>query len=203
MSSFKTNLSIYNFKEIMPESIEFISSFPKNEKDGEKFKVEVKAHKKENVEKKPKTLLLFCKNKDENNHSKNSLYYYIIYYVDKNQFEIFELHLQNITAMTWKELPFETSHTMIMAYGTYHGSIVLHFFSSKNQNSKFGKKLVRELEKIHSYKVNCLELSAINNEKTMLLASGSNDRKIIISTILAQNLENEENIKIENLYKFV
>lgn len=201
MSSLKTNLSIYNFKEIMAESIEFIWSFPKNDKDGEKFKVEIKTHKKENVEKKPKTLLLFCKNKDENNQSKNSVYYYILYYVDKNQFEIFELHLQNITAMTWKELPFANSHNMIMAYGTYHGSIILHFFSNKNQNS--GKKWVRELEKIHSYKVNCLELSVVDNDKTILLASGSNDRKIIISTILAQNFESEENIKIENLYKFV
>ena len=185
----------------MAESIEFIRTFPKNEKGGEKFKVEIKTHKKENVENKPKTLLLFCKNKDENNQSKNSVYYYILYYVEKNQCEIFELHLQNITAMNWKELPNENSHNMIMAYGTYQGSIILHFFSNKNQNS--GKKSVKELEKIHSYKVNCLELSIVDNDKTILLASGSNDRKIIISAILAQNFESEENIKIENLYKFV
>jgi len=199
-------LAIFNFYEIMPEFSEFIrSQFTKIENSSEKFKIELKTYgsKKENSENKSKVFLLFCKNKDEKNETKNSIYYFMLYYIDKGNVEIFEVILQNITSMTMKEISFGNVHNFMMAYGDYHGSITLHFFSNKNEMGQQHNFYSQEIEKLHGYKINCLQFSFVENDQTILLASGSNDRKIIISAIFLDNFSKENKFKITTVYKFV
>ena len=207
INSFQSSLIIVSFYEILTEFLEYFrDNFSKIE-SLENFKIEIKnfvSTKTNNNKNGPQTkfLLMLCKN-CEASQSQIPNFYFIVYGFCHESTEIFKLNLQNITSMNMKVFDLGEFPQFIMGFGNYYGSINL-FHAYKNHDMINYASISKEIEKIHSYKINCIDFSLASNNNYILLATGSNDRKIIVSSIeINYQLDKENIIKICTIYKFV
>ena len=204
LSSFKSSLNIINFYEMT--NMDFYEFFKKNfnkiDKTPDSFKIEIKNHV-HNIainEDQSKFLLIFGKEFNENEIIKNqSQFYFIFYMINKEKLEVFHINLKNITSFCMKFFNVDKIDHLTLAFGSYHGTINL-FYGLKDSEAKTCQTASKEIENTHSYKINCLEFSKILKDNSIFLASGSNDRKIVITSLrFGQN----EEILISTIYKFV
>jgi len=204
LSSFKSSLSIINFYEMINmEFYEFfMTNFNKIDKTPDSFKIEIKnhVHNKAINEDESKFLFIFCKQFNENEIIKNqNQFYFIFYMLKKDKLEVFHINLKNITSFCLKLFNFDKTNLLTMAFGSYQGSINL-FYCLKDSDAGTFQTASKEIENIHTYKINCLEFSTILRDKSIFLASGSNDRKIVITSL---RFDQNEKILIGTIYKFV
>lgn len=204
--TFKSSLIIISFYEICSNVQEYFRmNFDKCDGFGEKIKTELKNFmgKKTNIIDKNKPnnlLLLFCKD-FEATQSKMSSFYFILYNFTLENVEIFKVNIENITAISLKIFDNkENFQNLIIAFGTYEGSIHIAY-GSKSSELELYQNHVKKIDKIHNYKINCLDFSFIPSSEFILMASGSNDRKIIITSISFK--EQQKILIINTVYKYV
>lgn len=195
-------MTIVFFEEL---PIEFYEYFQKNFKFLPNFcsNFEIKTHSQKKAEKESLNhfSLILCKQEIKSNNNEHKFILILYDYVSCKT-ESFETDFSNITAMNLKTLKTNEIFFLLMGLGDYFGSMnLLCTFSKINekQTLSFSKKI----EKMHNYKINCLDFSIATNKELIILATGSNDRRVLVSSILISPGQNEENmLKFQILYKF-
>lgn len=128
-------------------------------------------------------------------------FYLILYEYETGKIEVFLLNLSNVTSMSTKIIPNGSSSSFLIGLGNYSGSLNLFSGIKISEEKNDFISSTQEIEKLHNYKINCLDFSAISQNHKILLATGSNDRKIHISS-LSFSADKSKLLGIQILYKF-
>lgn len=142
------------------------------------------------------SLLMFGRVKKENITEKN--YYLLKYEASSNQLTEYNLlsHKDDLEFDLFFECQGSTP-CLVIAFGTYSGELCLKTFVVIDTEQFVERKSER---KIHNYKITTLKMNAQKKNESILIASGSNDRRVTVSSL--KNFNNLEEITIEILYSF-
>lgn len=141
------------------------------------------------------TLLMFGKVKNEDTTEKK--YFLLKYETSSNQLTEYNLFNHKDDLIFDLFFDAEPSPCFVITFGTYSGELFTKSFFRFGSEEFIEKKSDK---KIHNYKITTLKMNALKMNESIIIASGSNDRRVTISSM--RNFNNAEEIKIEILYSF-